>query len=57
MRFKLETDLNDGLGNVAPLTAEITSLDQLYAVLADELASDEGVTIPVGATVLITREA
>jgi len=57
MRFKIETDLRDGTTPAAPLTVDFADIDLLLAAVGDEvLEGDEGVGVPVGATITLTRE-
>jgi hypothetical protein len=59
MRFKIQTELNDGMRDAPPITAEAESIDDLLFLLKadDALTNDYGVPIPVGAIVTIERVA
>jgi len=59
MKFKVETNLNDGLADAPPLTYDVPSVERLLANLLahDAFTNDYGVPVPVGTTVTIERKA
>lgn len=58
MKFRVTTQLNDGLAEAASIEVAVTQPEQLLSLIEEEAwEGDEGIALPIGGTVLIERVA